>query len=236
MYPRSTSNVPGSVSASTSHHRKKQVDSPALIRFNTLSSIYQSCIISIFTYASSSIPFMTLAFTTIPLLVNELIKGSIRFLQDTMIVLCSSLGGSVASKALSSIFTEDTVKMHIAASEAIVAFIKVCKDAGRIERWRGIILSSVATLWCNISEQKTSISTVQLQESLINVIHALTNVCGDVAMVSLIQKTFAMSRAHQVSPTKGLRTDSCNGPGTLLRAFMNVKGDYGTRCRVRPGV
>jgi hypothetical protein len=128
---------------------------------------------------------MTLAFKTIPLLINELGKGSIRFLQDSMTVLCSSLGGSIASKALSSIFTDESVKMHIAATEAIDAFVEVCRDAGRMERWRGMILSSVATLWCNVKEQNISISTVELDRSLMKVVQTLKDVCGDVAMVRL---------------------------------------------------
>lgn len=128
---------------------------------------------------------MTLAFQTIPILVDELGKGSIRFLGDTMTVLCSSLGGSVASKALANVFSKETVRMHIEASNAIIALINVCKDVGRIERWRGMILSSVATLWCNIKEQDHDhVSTKELQDTLKLVTTTLTRVCGDLAIVS----------------------------------------------------
>lgn len=184
LYPKSASNASAAVTAGRPRGNRKQVDSPALIRFNTLSSIYDSCVISVFTYASSSIPFMTLAFETIPRILAELGKGSIRFLQDSMTVLCSSLGGSPASKALSSLFTRETVKMHIATAKAIIAFIERCRDTGRIQRWRGVILSSVATLWCNVKEQPTSVSTAELEAALKQVILALIDICGDVAVVS----------------------------------------------------
>lgn len=184
LYPKSTNKAPGTVTTGKFHQSKKHVDPPALVRFNTLSSIYHSCVINIFTYASSSIPFMTLAFESIPLLLEELGKGSIQFLQDSLTVLCSSLGGSPASKALSSIFTCETVKMHVAAAKAIIAFIEVCRDAGRIERWRGMIISSVATLWCNMKEQDMSVSTVELEAVLKQVIRTLADICGEVAIVS----------------------------------------------------
>lgn len=188
LYPKSTNAAPSTMShyTTSAHHRRKGVESPALTRFNTLSSIYHSCIITVFTYANSSIPFMTFAFSAIPLLIAELGKGSIRFLGDTMTVLCSSLGGSVASKALASIFSQETVKMHVEAANAIVAFIEVCRDVGRIERWRGLILSSVATLWCNIKEQNHSTSTGKLETALRNVVARLQDVCGEVAQVSVL--------------------------------------------------
>lgn len=185
LYPKPSPGAPNSISHTTFQHKSKRGDPPLLIRFNTLSSIYHSCIISIFTYASSSIPFMTLAFGTIPLLVNELGKGSIRFLGDTMSVICSSMGGSPASRALASVFSDETVQIHVKAARAMIAFIEVCRDVGRIERWRGMILSSVATLWCNIKEQEhPGVTTQELEDALKAVVHALSEVCGDVAVVS----------------------------------------------------
>lgn len=189
LYPKSSNTAPTSVSTHTSRNRIREPEDPAaLTRFNTLSSIYQNCIISIFTYASSSIPFMTLAFDSIPLLIRELGKGSIRFLADSMTVLCSSLGGSIASKALSTIFTQDTVRMHIAAAGSMVAFVDVCRDAGRIERWRGMILSSVATLWCNVKEQEASVPIVELEAALKKVVQTLLDVCGEVARVGQVSQ------------------------------------------------
>lgn len=185
LYPKISTATPASIAHSSFQHKRKRGDTPALVRFDTLSSIYHNCVISIFTYASSSIPFMTLAFQTIPRLVEELGKGSIRFLGDTMTVLCSSIGGSVASKALANVFSKETVRMHIEASSAIISLINVCRDVGRIERWRGMILSSIATLWCNIKEQDHDhLSTKELQDALKLVITTLTQVCGDLAIVS----------------------------------------------------
>lgn len=111
-----------------------------------------------------------------------------------MVVLCSSMGGSVASKALACVFSKETVNMHVQAAKAMIAFIEVYRDVGRIDRWRGMILSSVATLWCNIKEQDhtTAVSTLELEEALKKVVSALTQVCGEVAIVS---QTLPFARA-----------------------------------------
>lgn len=88
--------------------------------------------------------------------------------------------------------------MHIAATEAIIAFIEACRDIGRMERWRGMILSSVATLWCNVKEQKISVSTTELDRSLIKVVQTLKDVCGDVAAVSLFLKYVICNSADRL--------------------------------------
>jgi hypothetical protein len=175
--------------------RENRKDPPALLRFNSLCQIYHDCVINIFTYASSKYHFMTLAFSVIPLLVHQLGKGSIRYLNDTLPVLCASLGGSPASRGLATLFTLDTVQMHIEACKAIVAFIGVCTDIGRIDRWRGLIMSSTATLWCNIKEQKDAkqVDTIYLEGALKEIVQSLVDACGEAAQVG--KRRFMQQRA-----------------------------------------
>lgn len=137
-------------------HRSKQktVDTPEARRFDALSSLYHNTVINLFTFSSSSVPYTTLAYRLIPLLVRELGKGSIRYLSDTLPVLCTNIGGSPASKSLIGHVTlsEQTLAMNEAGIDALVSVIQVCHGTDRMQRWRGMVLSALATLWCNLRE------------------------------------------------------------------------------------
>lgn len=182
LYPKTFSSTSSPVSVSTTALRsgphKPSTISPALSRFKALCSLYQSVVLNIFAYSSSSVPYLTLAYSFVPSLVAALGKGCIRYVSDTLPTILTALGGMAQSRALSSIFSKETVGMYLAALEALRSIVIECAGMGRMEKWRGLILGGIATLWCNLAEtdQGKRVSErhrKDLQEGMSKVVSAL---------------------------------------------------------------
>ena len=130
--------------------------SPRAARLDALSGIYQSLILSIFSYQSTSLPYMALAFSLLPALLHPrrlgLVRRGIRYLGDTVPVLCAALGDSPAAKRLCMLFTAQTLALHTAALRALRAVVRLCAGTDRMRRWRAMCLASIARVWCNVRE------------------------------------------------------------------------------------
>ena len=191
LYPafNSTTPVPPTfLPLTTERHRlKKPVEHPSTTRFRLLCSLYQSAVLNLFVYTSSSIPFTTLALLNIPRVVNKMKKGCIRYLGDTLPTVCSILGASPAARTLGSrLWTEEVVQQLVAATDAITAIIGECKDTGRSSRWRGMILSAAATAWVNAhdGDLKSGTDVAPLVDALKCLIKSLREDVGDSVEVS----------------------------------------------------
>ena len=154
LYPAvdsSTPSQPAFLPLTTERQRlKKPIEHPSATRFRLLCSLYQSVVLNLFVYSSTSIPFTTLALLNIPRVVHEMKKGCIRYLGDTLPTVCSILGGSPSARTLGSrLWTEDVLQQLVAAADALRAIIRECEGTDRIDRWRGMILSAAATAWVN---------------------------------------------------------------------------------------
>lgn len=149
-----TAVAPAPISFSKAKQGRKSTSLPSrtTTRFSALCAVYQSVVINFFAYSASNIPFMTLSYSFITLLAPLLKKGCVRFLSDTLPTLLTSLGGMDASRGLSRTFSPETTNMYLSALEALCAIIQACKGTGRIDRWRGLILGGIATLWCHLAE------------------------------------------------------------------------------------
>jgi len=172
---------------------RKAKDSPALSRFNALCEIYHSIVINIFAYSSTSIPFMTLSFSVIPTLVEKLGAAYTRFLSDTLPVICTCIGGSKAQRQIGSlILTKETVELRIEAIRALSAIVKVCEGTGRIDKWRGMILSSIATFWVFLQEldmQSREVMAVEdVEKALRQPLESIIKNGGDAATVSEVYR------------------------------------------------
>jgi hypothetical protein len=167
----------------------KAKDPPALLRFNALCELHQSIVINIFAYSSTSIPFMTFSFSVIPILVEKLGAAYIRFLSDTLPVLCTGIGGTKAQRQIgSSILTKETVEMRTEATRALSAIVEVCEGTGRMDKWRGMILSSIATFWVFWREldlqRREYLAGEDVEKALRQLLEATIKDSGDAAMVS----------------------------------------------------
>lgn len=146
--------VPKAGAARRAHHQ--MAASPRALRLDALSGIYQSLILSIFSYQSTSLPFMELAFSLLPTLLHPrhlgLDRRGIRYLGDTVPVLCAALGDSPAAKKLCMLFSPQTLALHTAALRALRAVVRLCAGTDRMRRWRAACLASIARVWCNVYE------------------------------------------------------------------------------------
>lgn len=154
LYPMSATNYAGSSAAVLAKPSvlKKAKEDPELERFEAHSAIYRNLFLSIFAFHSSSVPFMTLAFQLLPVLVERLGIGSLRFSSDTLPSLTAALGASPAGKGLVMLFSPQTVQLYEAALLALCALYAAMRGSGRMARWRGSILASLGVLLCNIVE------------------------------------------------------------------------------------
>jgi len=116
----------------------------------------------------------------VPLLLSKLRLGCIRYMSDTLPVVCTTLGGSPADKTLGSkVWNRQVVELHTATARALCAFVENTKGTQRIERWRGMILSAVATAWVNGKEDTKCLDTSELMQALRDTI-ALLRVDGGI--------------------------------------------------------
>lgn len=136
--------------------RRTPASTPRARRLDALSGIFQSLILSLFSYQSTSLPYMTLAFSLLPVLFHPRNLGlgnrGIRYLGDTIPVICAALGDSPAAKKLCMVFTPQTAALHSAALCALRAVVDLCDGTDRMRRWRSACLVSIARVWCNVHE------------------------------------------------------------------------------------
>jgi hypothetical protein len=121
-------------------------------RFDALSLLFKEGVIHVWEFKGGSVNIESILLAT--LLDGGLLKvlapaGIIRYLQILLPHLTSLISFTVPSV--------DTVEMFVKGVRAIGVILEIIKGRGRVERWRGMILTAVAKCWTNLREENDGI-------------------------------------------------------------------------------
>ncbi|KAK4702042.1 hypothetical protein P7C70_g4179, partial [Phenoliferia sp. Uapishka_3] len=137
----------------------------SLARFNALCTLLTNSTITPWSFHSGQIPLEISIVTFLPLLINELGTGTIRYLQ----ILVPHLSGLVGDTSVG----EGTWELVGKACEVLELVLRIAKSVGRGGRWKGVVGAAVGKCWARLGEMEQSEERKNLERCLRTVLEAI---------------------------------------------------------------